>query len=86
MHSVTLAYCQKQKEVNNSWTWNKTFPHLSTTIDNLDQLSFLKEIIPNTLKLLGDKDPTYKGSKLEEELLTYSNVILTNHILWFNCR
>ena len=74
MHSVTLAYCQKQKEVNNSWTWNETFPHLSTTIDNLDQLSFLQEIIPNTLKLLEDSDPSYKGSKFEEELLAYSNV------------
>ena len=74
MHSVTLAYGQKQKEVNASWSWNETFPHLSTFIDNLDQVSFIKEIIPNTLKLLEDRDPTFKGSKLEEELLTYKNV------------
>ena len=74
LHSVTLAYCQKEKEVNKCWTWNETFPHLSTTIDNLDQLSFLKEILPKTLKLLEDTYPTYKGSTFEEELVTYSKV------------
>ena len=74
MHSVTLAYCQKQKEVNSSWTWKEKFPELSTTWENLDQLSFLQEIIPNTLKLLEDRYPTFKGSKFEEELLTYKNV------------
>ena len=57
-----------------SWTWQEKFPQLSSTINNLDELSFLKEIIPNTLKLLADRDPTFEGSEWKDKLVAYSQV------------
>ena len=73
LHAVTLAFCQKKKEEDESWTWTDSFPNLSKTFDDLDQ-PFIKEIIPNTLKLLQDRVPTFKGSQSERELVEYSQV------------
>ena len=74
MHATTLAFCQRNREEKSSWTWTDCFPHLSKTIENLDQLSFVKEIIPKTLRLLEEKDSKFKGSKWERNLLNYSQV------------
>ena len=72
LHATSLAFCQRHREKNVSWTWQEKFPQLSSTINNLDELSFLKEIIPNTLKLLADRDPTFEGSEWKDKLVAYS--------------
>ena len=84
MHATTLAFCQTNREENTSWTWRDSIPNLSQTIENLDQLPFLKEITPKTLKLLEERDPSFKGSKWERDLLRYSEVKYESCFVIFN--
>ena len=76
-HSTTRAFWHHKRQENPDWKWTDVGP-LSTFLDNLDELPFIQELVPQGLQKLQETFPEFKDSVWQKHLSKISKVQFSN--------